>query len=323
MTFLVGLYALAYPALAPWCGLSKVDEGSQTKIFSAPCERFSGKTGDGHLVSNADSSPDELLGAASVSSAMTVDQNDGPPRRPVFGSNVSAPSTPACARDAVAILPSRDDECAPPATRSTTPSSPDDASTTRISSSLSTAATSVLAAARPSHSSSRSTTSTVGEPKNGRPWGVTSTSPWREAQSVMTFVFFATTAIEGAGSMEGSVRTLPDPENLRAPWCGPSKITGYLRTDGPYTYDGTPTYTKEPIVAASWDVKMGSLATIEGLGTFRVADRGMLGNGIPMPWVDVAVWHTSEAYALTGIRRVCFRPPSRRTLSLVEHDGGT
>lgn len=99
-----------------------------------------------------------------------------------------------------------------------------------------------------------------------------------------------------------------------APWCGDARITGYLRTDGPYTYDGTPTWIDEPIAAASWDVQMGSLADIDGVGTFRIADRGMLGNGNPMPWVDVATWSRSEAYALTGVRRVCFRPTHRKVL---------
>lgn len=98
---------------------------------------------------------------------------------------------------------------------------------------------------------------------------------------------------------------------LMAPWCGETRITGYLRTNfSPWTYDGTPVYTPEPIAAASWDVKMGSLAEVEGLGTFRVADRGHLGNGYPMPWLDIAVWTVAEAYALTGTRRVCFRPPA-------------
>jgi hypothetical protein len=97
-----------------------------------------------------------------------------------------------------------------------------------------------------------------------------------------------------------------------APWCGPARITGYVRSDyGPAakTFDGTSIHTDEPIVAASWDVKMGSLALIEGLGVFRVADRGMLGNGQPLPWVDVAVWDRATAYSLTGVRHVCFRRP--------------
>ena len=75
------------------------------------------------------------------------------------------------------------------------------------------------------------------------------------------------------------------------------------------TYDGTPIWTDERIVAASWDVKMGSVAEIDGLGSYRVADRGMLGNGTPMPWVDVAVWTRDEALSLTSVRQVCFRRP--------------
>lgn len=95
-----------------------------------------------------------------------------------------------------------------------------------------------------------------------------------------------------------------------APWCGSVRLTAYIRTDfSPWTWDGTSIYTDEPIVAASWDVIMGSLADVEGLGTFRVADRGHLGNGIPMPWLDVAVWDRATAYSLTGVRRACFRKP--------------
>src|SRR6187399_1980936 len=77
---------------------------------------------------------------------------------------------------------------------------------------------------------------------------------------------------------------------------------------------GTSIYTDEPIAAASWDVKLGSLADIQDLGTFRIADRGHLGSGSPLPWVDVAVWSRSEAYALTGVRQVCFRPPTSPSL---------
>lgn len=99
-------------------------------------------------------------------------------------------------------------------------------------------------------------------------------------------------------------------ESVRANWCGDAKTTGYLRTDGPLTYDGTPTWTQEPIAAASWDVRMGSMVDVENIGTFRVADRGGgLGSGYPMPHIDIAVWTRSEAYALTGVRRICVRRP--------------
>lgn len=98
-----------------------------------------------------------------------------------------------------------------------------------------------------------------------------------------------------------------------APWCGPSRVTGYVRTDyGPAakTFDGTSIFSPEPLAAASWDVKLGAIADIPGVGSFRIADRGMLGNGQPMPWVDVAVWDRATAYSLTGVRHVCFRRPT-------------
>lgn len=106
---------------------------------------------------------------------------------------------------------------------------------------------------------------------------------------------------------------LPAESAAAAPWCGQVRITGYVRSEyGPYTYDGTPILTSEPIAAASWDVRLGAIAVIDGVGAFRIADRGGgLGNGSPLPWVDVAVWDRAEARAVTGIRRVCFRRPSR------------
>lgn len=98
---------------------------------------------------------------------------------------------------------------------------------------------------------------------------------------------------------------------FEAPWCGDAKITAYVRTEyGPYTYDGTDILSPEPLAAASWDVSIGTVADIDGVGSFRIADRGMLGNGTPMPWVDVAVWSRAEAFQLTSIRRVCFRRPA-------------
>ena len=98
---------------------------------------------------------------------------------------------------------------------------------------------------------------------------------------------------------------------FEAPWCGPAKITAYVRGEhSPWTADGTSIWTPERIAAASWDVKLGSVAEIDGLGSFRIADRGHLGNGSPMPWVDVATWSRAEAFSLTSVRRVCFRRPA-------------
>jgi 3D (Asp-Asp-Asp) domain-containing protein len=89
--------------------------------------------------------------------------------------------------------------------------------------------------------------------------------------------------------------------------CRDMKLTGYVRTEfSARTFDGTSIYTEEPIVAASWDIPLGAYVEIDGLGVYRVADRGRLGsNG----WIDVAVWTRSEAYALTGWRQVCVRDP--------------
>ena len=105
--------------------------------------------------------------------------------------------------------------------------------------------------------------------------------------------------------------TAPVEAPAEAPWCGKTRLTGYVRTEfSPWTFDGTSIYADEPIAAASWDVALGSLAEVEGLGVFRVADRGRLGNGTPTPWLDIAVWTRAEAYALTGYRNVCFRRPA-------------
>ena len=84
--------------------------------------------------------------------------------------------------------------------------------------------------------------------------------------------------------------------------CESYVITGYVRGElGGWTYDGTPILTDEPIVAASWNLPIDALVEIEGLGRFRVADRGHLG----ARHIDVAVWSRAEAFALTGVRNVC------------------
>lgn len=90
--------------------------------------------------------------------------------------------------------------------------------------------------------------------------------------------------------------------------CEVMRITGY-NAMGPgmndYTYDGTPVMTGEPIVGASWNIPMGAVVQIAGLGQYRVADRGKLGNGDPYSWIDVRVFSAAEAYAMTGWRNVC------------------
>jgi hypothetical protein len=49
-----------------------------------------------------------------------------------------------------------------------------------------------------------------------------------------------------------------------------------------------------------------AMVEIEELGVFRIADRGRLGSS---GWVDVAVWTRAEAFAATGVRRICVTPP--------------
>jgi 3D (Asp-Asp-Asp) domain-containing protein len=87
-------------------------------------------------------------------------------------------------------------------------------------------------------------------------------------------------------------------------WCAEGRITGYVRSEyGPLTADGTPILTDEPIAAAGYAIPLGSYVDVDGVGSFRVADRGMLG---PTD-VDIAVWSRADAYALTSTRRVCIR----------------
>lgn len=89
--------------------------------------------------------------------------------------------------------------------------------------------------------------------------------------------------------------------------CEQYRVTGYSVNDYPgWTADGTTTTRGamargEPIVAASYNVPLGSYISVAGLGVFRVADRGHLGPR----HIDVLVSSRSEAFALTGYRQVC------------------
>lgn len=90
-------------------------------------------------------------------------------------------------------------------------------------------------------------------------------------------------------------------------YCQTARITGYVKSEyGPRTYDGTSIWTDEPIAAASWDIPIDSTVWIEDLGTFRIADRGMLGAA---GWIDVAVDSRDEAYSITGTRLICVTQP--------------
>lgn len=94
---------------------------------------------------------------------------------------------------------------------------------------------------------------------------------------------------------------------LAQSWCAEAAtITGYVRTDhSPRTFDGTSIYTDERIAAASWSIPIDSVVDVDGLGAYRVADRGRLG---PLH-IDIAVWDRPTAYAITGARRICVFPP--------------
>jgi len=97
---------------------------------------------------------------------------------------------------------------------------------------------------------------------------------------------------------------------LLSSWCQSARVTGYSRLEyGPLTYDGTDILTLEAIAAASWNIPIDSVVSVEGLGSYRIADRGLLGSS---GWVDIAVWSRSEAYALTSTRTVCISPPEGR-----------
>lgn len=92
-------------------------------------------------------------------------------------------------------------------------------------------------------------------------------------------------------------------------WCQEATLTAYVRTEyGPNakTFDGTSIFVDEPIAAASWNIPLDSIVHVDGIGSYRVADRGSLGS---YGWVDIAVWSRSEAFALTSTRRICVTPP--------------
>lgn len=87
--------------------------------------------------------------------------------------------------------------------------------------------------------------------------------------------------------------------------CEVYRITGYVRgAHSAWTYDGTSVWTRERIVAASWNVPLDAEVEVQGLGRYRVADRG---GGLGARHIDILVDTVAEAYALTGERTVCVR----------------
>jgi 3D (Asp-Asp-Asp) domain-containing protein len=95
----------------------------------------------------------------------------------------------------------------------------------------------------------------------------------------------------------------PEPTYAQAASCEMYRITGYVRgADSPWTYDGTSVWTTEPVVAASWNVPINSIVQVQGLGRYRVADRG---GKLQRRHIDILVNSKAEAYSLTGWRPVC------------------
>jgi 3D (Asp-Asp-Asp) domain-containing protein len=62
--------------------------------------------------------------------------------------------------------------------------------------------------------------------------------------------------------------------------CERYTITAYSIEDFPgRTYDGTPTRGNAGVIAAgSWNLPIGTIVEVEGVGVYRIADRGRLGN---------------------------------------------
>lgn len=90
-------------------------------------------------------------------------------------------------------------------------------------------------------------------------------------------------------------------------YCYRGQVTGYNRMDfTTRTYDGTSIRTPEAIAAAGWDIPLDSYVWVQGVGTYRVADRGRLGQG----HIDIATWSRAEAYDLTGMYWICVWLPN-------------
>lgn len=79
----------------------------------------------------------------------------------------------------------------------------------------------------------------------------------------------------------------------------PYRVTGYVRGHhSPWTYDGTSVWTREKVVAASWNLPIGTRVRVEGLDfEYRVADRG---GGLESRHIDVLVDSVQVAYAIEG-----------------------
>lgn len=91
--------------------------------------------------------------------------------------------------------------------------------------------------------------------------------------------------------------------------CEAYRVTGYVRGHhSPWTYDGTSVWTQEAIAAASWNLPIGTVVKVDGLGKYRIADRG---SGLGARHIDVLVDNVQTAHELTSVRTVCLVPPKK------------
>lgn len=92
--------------------------------------------------------------------------------------------------------------------------------------------------------------------------------------------------------------------NTSSAWwdCEQYHITGYTRDCcSDRTADGTSIWTDEPIAAGSYNLPLGSWVNVDGLGSYRIADRGLLYRR----HIDIPVDTVDQARALTSEREVC------------------
>lgn len=85
--------------------------------------------------------------------------------------------------------------------------------------------------------------------------------------------------------------------------CETYQITGYVRGAGSdYTADGTSVWNYEAIAAGSYNLPFDTVVDVDGIGQYRIADRGP---GLSSRHIDILVDSVSEARALTSRRVVC------------------